>query len=252
TEKNMNGHTYKAAAIDELKGLYNESSTRTLHFADIANNDGMSDEHAIISNRQFRDQVEIGGRVEVIMNHICPVSNLYEKAFPVENKEVLEEIEVGHGGSYNRLSKRKLVTMEIITIIILTATLIAVSIIIQMMRVKKKPKVKITVKNEKIITDDFDDEKLYRFTILNESDQSVVIDSIQMYSEGSEIFDNGHHPGFRAPGKEGGDVVDIDSKRVRDISGLLSSNFLGTTVVQSDEEMAYSYYLNASPDELRL
>lgn len=142
--------------------------------------------------------------------------------------------------------------MEIITIIILTATLIAVSIIIQMMRVKKKPKVKITVKKEKIITDDFDDEKLYRFTILNESDQSVVIDSIQMYSEGSEIFDNGHHPGFRAPGKEGGDVVDIDSKRVRDISGLLSSNFLGTTVVQPDEEMAYSYYLDASPDELRL
>jgi len=94
----MNGHTYKAAAIDELKGLYNESSTRTLHFADIANNDGMSDEHAIISNRQFRDQVEIGGRVEVIMNHICPVSNLYEKAFPVENKEVLEEIEVAARG----------------------------------------------------------------------------------------------------------------------------------------------------------
>ena len=75
--------------------------------------------------------MEIGDRVEVIMNHICPVSNLYEKAFPVENKEVLEEIEVGHGGSYNRLSKRKLVTMEIITVIILTATLIAVSIIIQ-------------------------------------------------------------------------------------------------------------------------
>ncbi len=142
--------------------------------------------------------------------------------------------------------------MDIITIIILIAALIVISITIQMMRVKKKPKVKLAVKNEHIITDDFEDEKLHRFTILNESDQSVVIDSIQLYSKGSEIFDNGHHPGFRAPKKEGGDVVDIDSKRVRDISGLLSANFLGTTVVKPGEEMTYSYYLDAPPDEIKL
>lgn len=195
------GHTYKAAAIDELKELYNESSTRTLHFADIANNhgmacevvsigstppfvlgfelqvgiteirpgtyilmdgsqanvigtndtcaatvlttviskptgervitdvgakgltqqhrkvgltatdglgkisgfddvhiDGMFDEHSIINNTQFSEQVEIGDKVEVIMNHICPVSNLYDKAYLVENKEVLEEIEVAARG----------------------------------------------------------------------------------------------------------------------------------------------------------
>src|SRR5699024_12431776 len=101
--------------------------------------------------------------------------------------------------------------MEIITIIILTATLIAVSIIIQMMRVKKKPKVKITVKNEKIITDDFDDEKRYRFTILNESDQSVVIYSIHMYSEATQIFENVHHPDFRALGHEGAVMMDAYS-----------------------------------------
>ncbi|WP_092986586.1 hypothetical protein [Lacicoccus qingdaonensis] len=142
--------------------------------------------------------------------------------------------------------------MDITTIIILTALLLAAGIIIQMMRVNKKSKVKMAVKNEKIITDDFDNEQLHSFTIFNESGQSVVIDSIQLYSDGREIFDNGHHPGFRAPKKEGGDVVDIDSKRVRDISGLLSANFLGTTVVKPGEEMTYSYYLDAPPDEIKL
>ncbi len=195
------GHTYKAASVDKLKALYDESSTRTLHFADIARNhgmacevvsigstppfvlgfelpegiteirpgtyilmdgsqanvigtndtcaatvlttviskptservitdvgakgltqqhrkvgltataglgkiagfddvhiDGMFDEHAIINNQQLSDQVEIGDKVEVIMNHICPVSNLYEKAYLVENEEVLEEIEVSARG----------------------------------------------------------------------------------------------------------------------------------------------------------
>ncbi|WP_052255854.1 alanine racemase [Salinicoccus sp. YB14-2] len=195
------GHTYKAATIDELKELYDESSTRTLHFSDIARNHGMAcdvvsigstppfilgfelpegiteirpgtyilmdgsqanvigtndtcaatvlttviskptservitdvgakgitqqhrkvgltateglgkiagfdnvhidsvfDEHAIIYSKHFRNQVNIGDKVEIIMNHICPVSNLYEKAYLVENKEVLEEIEVSARG----------------------------------------------------------------------------------------------------------------------------------------------------------
>lgn len=142
--------------------------------------------------------------------------------------------------------------MDIFTIIMIIIALVIISVLIQMMRVRQTPKVKLEVKNEDIITDDFDDEKLYRFTILNDSDKSVVIESIQLYSNGREIFDNGHHPGFKAPKKEGRDVVDIDSKRVRDISGLLSENFLGTTVVQQHEEMSYSYYLDMVPDEIKI
>ena len=142
--------------------------------------------------------------------------------------------------------------MDIFTIIIIIVALLIIGILIQMLRVRQKPKVKLEINNEKIIADDFDDEKLYRFTILNESDQSVVIDSIQLYSNSREIYDNEHHPGFKAPEKEGGDVVDIDSKRVRDISNLISENFLGTTVVQHNEEMTYSYYLDSPPDELKI
>lgn len=142
--------------------------------------------------------------------------------------------------------------MDIFTIIIIIAALLIIGILIQMLRVRQKPKVKLEIKNEKIITDDFDDEKLYRFTILNESAQSVVIDSVQLYSDDREIHDNEHHPGFKAPEKEGGDVVDIESKRVRDISHLISENFLGRTVVQSNEEMSYSYYLDTPPDEIKI
>ncbi len=42
----------------------------------------MFDEHAIIYNEKFRNQVSIGDKVEVIPNHICPVSNLYDVCLP--------------------------------------------------------------------------------------------------------------------------------------------------------------------------
>ncbi|WP_052255855.1 hypothetical protein [Salinicoccus sp. YB14-2] len=142
--------------------------------------------------------------------------------------------------------------MDIFTIVIIIIALVLISIIFQMLRVRQKPKVKLEVKNENIMTDDFEDEKLYRFSILNDSNQSIVIESIQLYSNGVEIFDNGHHPGFKASEQPDRGVVAIDSKRVRDISDLLSENFLGTTVVRYDEEMTYSYYLDAAPDEIKV
>lgn len=142
--------------------------------------------------------------------------------------------------------------MDIFTIILIIVAVVIIGILIQILLVRQKPKVKLKVKNEKIIEDSFDGEFLYRFTILNDSDQSVVMESIQLYSNNKEIFDNKHHPGFKTPEKKGDDVVEIDSKRVRDISNLLSENFLGTTVVQQHEEMTYSYYLDEAPDEIKI
>ena len=52
------------------------------------------DEHAIIYNEKFRNQVKVGDKVEIIPNHICPVCNLYDKAYLVSDGEVVEEIEV--------------------------------------------------------------------------------------------------------------------------------------------------------------
>lgn len=140
--------------------------------------------------------------------------------------------------------------MDMLTIILIISALALSGIMLQMLFVKRKSKEKIKVKDERVVEDALDEEKLYRFTIYNDSDQSVVMTAIRLFSNGGEVFDNKHHPSFKAPEREGGGVVDIDSKRVRDISHLLSENFLGTTVVQPGEEMTYSYYLDEVPDEM--
>lgn len=55
---------------------------------------GVFDEHAIIYNEDFRNQVNIGDKVQIIPNHICPVCNLYEKAYLISEGEVVEELSV--------------------------------------------------------------------------------------------------------------------------------------------------------------
>ncbi|WP_415735718.1 hypothetical protein [Lacicoccus alkaliphilus] len=137
-----------------------------------------------------------------------------------------------------------------LTFVLIISALALSGVMIQSLLVKRKSKVKIKVKDERVVEDTLDEEELYRFTVSNDSDQSVVLTAIRLFSEGGEVFDNKHHPGFKAPEREDGSVVDIDSKRIRDISHLLSENFLGTTVVQSGEEVTYSYYLDEPPDEI--
>ena len=55
---------------------------------------GVFDEHAIIYNEDFSNQVNIGDKVQIIPNHICPVVNLHEKAYLVSNGEVVEELDI--------------------------------------------------------------------------------------------------------------------------------------------------------------
>lgn len=54
----------------------------------------MYDEHAIIYNEKFRNEISIGDKVEIIPNHICPVSNLYDVAYLVSGDEVVEELPI--------------------------------------------------------------------------------------------------------------------------------------------------------------
>ncbi len=42
--------------------------------------DSLFDEHAIILNKEFHDQVSVGDKVRIIPVHICPVCNLYDEA----------------------------------------------------------------------------------------------------------------------------------------------------------------------------
>ena len=59
----------------------------------------MFDEHAIILNRDFHDQIAIGDKVRIIPVHICPVCNLYEKAYLIEKTEVVGEVSISCRGA---------------------------------------------------------------------------------------------------------------------------------------------------------
>lgn len=56
------------------------------------------DEHAIIYDKSFHDAVSIGDKVRIIPVHICPVCNLYSKAWLVSGHEVIGEISVDARG----------------------------------------------------------------------------------------------------------------------------------------------------------
>ncbi|WP_411844397.1 alanine racemase [Salinicoccus sp. HZC-1] len=56
--------------------------------------DSVFDEHAIIYNEAFSNAVEIGDKVRIIPNHICPVANLHETAYLIDNDEVVEAIDI--------------------------------------------------------------------------------------------------------------------------------------------------------------
>lgn len=55
---------------------------------------GLFDEHGLINNKEFSNCIEIGDKIEIIPNHICPTCNLYEKAYLVSNGKVLREIPI--------------------------------------------------------------------------------------------------------------------------------------------------------------
>ncbi len=56
------------------------------------------DEHGIFYDRELRNMLKVGDKIEIIPNHICPVSNLYDKAYLVSDGKVLEEIEIACRG----------------------------------------------------------------------------------------------------------------------------------------------------------
>lgn len=59
----------------------------------------MYDEHAIIYNKKFHDAVKVGDKVRIVPVHICPVVNLYDKMYLVdENGEVEKELTIACRG----------------------------------------------------------------------------------------------------------------------------------------------------------
>lgn len=56
------------------------------------------DEHGLIYDRAFRDEVRVGDKVEIIPSHICPTVNLYDEAQLVSQGRLLEVIPVSCRG----------------------------------------------------------------------------------------------------------------------------------------------------------
>lgn len=76
------------------KGMCATKGLGVIKNFDNVNIDQVYDEHAIIYNRTFHDSVEVGDKVEIIPNHICPVVNLHEEANFVEDGEVVETVPI--------------------------------------------------------------------------------------------------------------------------------------------------------------
>ena len=52
----------------------------------------------IIHDPAFRDSVAVGDKVRIIPVHICPVCNLYERAYLISGDEVVQELDIAARG----------------------------------------------------------------------------------------------------------------------------------------------------------
>lgn len=60
--------------------------------------DKVHDEHAIIYSKDLVEKLRIGDKLEIIPNHICPVVNLYDRAYLVAGDKVIKEVEIACRG----------------------------------------------------------------------------------------------------------------------------------------------------------
>ena len=51
--------------------------------------------------QELHENVNIGDKIEIFPNHICPVCNLYDKAYLVSNGKIIKEVEVDARGKSN-------------------------------------------------------------------------------------------------------------------------------------------------------
>lgn len=55
---------------------------------------GLYDEHGLIRDEELRKKLEVGNKLEIIPNHICPVCNLYDTAYLVSDGQVIRQIPI--------------------------------------------------------------------------------------------------------------------------------------------------------------
>jgi len=55
---------------------------------------GLFDEHGLIYDKDFHEQIKIGDKIELIPSHICPTVNLYDEAYVVSKGKLVEVVPI--------------------------------------------------------------------------------------------------------------------------------------------------------------
>ena len=75
-------------------GICHTPGNGVIRGANIVRLSGVYDEHGLIYDQQFSEQIRVGDKIEIIPNHICPTCNLYDKAYLVSGGQVLREVPI--------------------------------------------------------------------------------------------------------------------------------------------------------------
>lgn len=52
------------------------------------------DEHGVINSSEAHNKLNVGDKIEIIPNHVCPTCNLYDKMYVIDNDQVVEELPI--------------------------------------------------------------------------------------------------------------------------------------------------------------
>jgi len=58
----------------------------------------LDEEHAYVDLSEAEQELAVGDKVRIIPNHVCPVSNLHERAYIIENEEVIDVLLIAARG----------------------------------------------------------------------------------------------------------------------------------------------------------
>jgi D-serine deaminase-like pyridoxal phosphate-dependent protein len=84
------------ALTSDLMGLQGFGDVRALSGAQVYN---MSEEHGFLDISKVKDKPKVGDLVRITPNHVCPVTNLYDKVVFVNGSDVLGAVRVDARGT---------------------------------------------------------------------------------------------------------------------------------------------------------
>ena len=85
-------------AQQRRKGICTNQGLGYVKGSDQVHLSGVFDEHGIIYSQQLSQQLQIGDKIEIIPNHICPVCNLYDTLYLVSQGNIIREVDIACRG----------------------------------------------------------------------------------------------------------------------------------------------------------